>query len=113
MLENQKVKDLEKSLIELGFVNEKGEITEEGKEALLRFVPIPEQLANGIEIEEDGNLKAYCLEHIVDEGARIDSFQLVIEIDDPKEEGAALFSKKENVVALRDYLNKFLEQYFD
>ncbi len=71
---NQKVKDLDVLLKELGYVDSEGKLTESGADALVRFVPIPEELKEGLTIGDidDYHISLEC-EKSFDEEGKVDT----------------------------------------
>lgn len=114
MNSNQKVKDLEVLLKQLGYVDEEGKLTESGADALVRFVPTPKELEEGLTIgdTDDYHISLECDKSFDDEG-KVECFGVSISGYLGEGNGSLVLAEKESIVAIRDYLNKFLEYFFE
>lgn len=111
---NQKVKDLDVLLKELGYVDSEGKLTQSGADALVRFVPIPEELKEGLTIGDidDYHISLEC-EKSFDKEGKVEHFGISISGYLGEENDYLILHGKEDIVAIRDYLNKFLEHFFE
>ena len=114
MNSNQKVKDLDVLLKQLGYVDNEGKLTEQGADALVRFVPIPIELERGLTIGEidDYHISLECDKTLNNEG-KIEHYGIAVTGFIEEDNENLFLYKKEDIVAIRDYLNSFLEYFFE
>jgi len=112
--------NIEKQLRERGFIDEDNRITVEGIEVLIntphfKEKPMPEDLREGLEFQSgNGTIHIHATDvHNEDHTIACRSIDIWTEEEEP-EEGCPCFLKdKEDIIALRDYLNRFLEEFFE
>ncbi len=105
---------MEVLLKHLGYVDEEGKLTESGANALIRFVPIPKELEEGLTIgdTDDYHITLECDKSFDKEG-KVGCFGIYISGDLGEGNGSLVLTEKESIVDIRDYLNKFLEHFFE
>lgn len=111
--------NINQQLRERGFIDENNRITTEGIQVLVNTPhfkerPMPKDLREGLVFESGNGIIHVHGSNVYNDDHTIAwrSIDIWTEEDEPEEGNPCFLKEKEEIIALRDYLNRFLEEFF-
>lgn len=110
---------IEEQLRERGFIDENDRITTEGIEVLINTAQfkerkMPEDLQKGLVFKSGNGTIHLCGSDVynMDHTIAFRCIDIWTEEEDPESGNPCFLKEKEDIIALRDFLNRFLESFF-